>query len=121
MVPFFSGRVGPGWDQLGTRTPEAEREDVATTLSGRPLDAFKRFYADTAVFGAPHALRCAVEFWGVDHMLFASDTPFDPERGTMFIRETISDVDGLDLSEAEREAIYEGNARRVLGVPSSAR
>jgi predicted TIM-barrel fold metal-dependent hydrolase len=121
MVPFFSGRVGPGWDQLGTRTPEAERADVSTPLTGRPLDAFKRFYADTAVFGAPHALRCAVDFWGVDHVLFASDTPFDPERGTMFIRETIADVDGLDLSETERAAIYEGNARKVLGVPSSDR
>jgi uncharacterized protein len=48
-------------------------------------------------------------------MVFASDMPFDPEHGRRFIRDTIADVDALAISEAEREAIYEGNARRVLG------
>ena len=82
MVPFFSGRVGPGMDSFGARTPDEEAELVESGLEGRPLDAFKLFYADTAVFGAPHALRCAYEFFGVDHMLFASDMPFDPVQGS---------------------------------------
>ena len=29
-----------------------------------PMDYFRRFYADTAMFGAAHAVRCAVEFFG---------------------------------------------------------
>jgi predicted TIM-barrel fold metal-dependent hydrolase len=116
MVPFFSGRVGPGMDSFGARTPDEESELVDSGLEGRPLDAFQRFFADTAVFGAPHALRCAVEFFGVDHMLFASDMPFDPVQG-QFIRDTIADVDALDVSAAEREQIYEGNARRLLLAP----
>ena len=115
MVPFFSGRVGPGMDSFGARTPDDESELVESGLEGRPLDAFKLFYADTAVFGAPHALRCAYEFFGIDHMLFASDMPFDPVQGT-FIRNTISDVESLGLSDADREQIYEGNAR---GAPGS--
>jgi uncharacterized protein len=115
MVPFFSGRVGPGMDSFGARTPDDESELVESGLEGRPLDAFKLFYADTAVFGAPHALRCAYEFFGIDHMLFASDMPFDPVQGT-FIRNTISDVESLGLSDADREQIYEGNARELLGV-----
>jgi aminocarboxymuconate-semialdehyde decarboxylase len=113
MVPFFSGRVGPGMDSFGARTPDEEAELVDSGLEGRPLDAFKRFYADTAVFGAPHALRCAYDFFGVDHVLFASDMPFDPVQG-QFIRDTITDVDALEVSAAEREQIYEGNARRLL-------
>ncbi len=24
MIPFFEGRVGPGWDQLGTRTSDED-------------------------------------------------------------------------------------------------
>jgi uncharacterized protein len=115
MVPFFSGRVGPGMDSFGARTPEEEAELVESGLEGRPLDAFRRFYADTAVFGAPHALRCATEFFGVEHMLFASDMPFDPVQGS-FIRDTIADVEALEISAAERERIYEGNARELLGV-----
>jgi uncharacterized protein len=113
MVPFFSGRVGPGMDSFGARTPEDERELVDNGLDGRPIDAFRRFYADTAVFGAPHALRCAYEFFGAGHLLFASDMPFDPVQGT-FIRDTIADVEALDISAAERDRIYEGNARDLL-------
>jgi uncharacterized protein len=116
MVPFFSGRVGPGMDSFGARTPEEERELVESGLDGRPIDSFRRFYADTAVFGAPHALRCAYEFFGAGHMLFASDMPFDPVQGT-FIRDTIADVEALEISTADRDRIYEGNARELLRLP----
>jgi aminocarboxymuconate-semialdehyde decarboxylase len=115
MVPHFAGRVGPGWDQLGARTPDDQREDVeGYPLSKRPIDYFRMFYVDTALFGAPHAIRCSLEFFGVEHTLFASDSPFDPEKGPGYIRATISDLDGLGLGDADREAIYEGNARRLL-------
>ena len=103
-------------DSFGARTPENETELVDSPLEGRPIDAFRSFYADTAVFGAPHALRCAYDFFGVDHLLFASDMPFDPVQG-QFIRATIADVDALDIADAERERIYHGNARELLGVP----
>ena len=87
MVPHFAGRVGPGWDQLGARTPPDRRHDVEhPPLSKRPLDYFKMFYADTAMFGAAHAIRCCIEFFGADHVLFACDTPFDPEKGPGYIR-----------------------------------
>jgi aminocarboxymuconate-semialdehyde decarboxylase len=72
------------------------------------------FYADTALFGARHAMECGLTFFGVDQVVFASDFPFDPEKGTFNIRETIKDVDHLPISEAERRTIYEGNARRLL-------
>jgi aminocarboxymuconate-semialdehyde decarboxylase len=115
MIPFFSGRVGAGMDQFGARTPDEESELVDSPLEGRPLDGFRLFYADTAVFGAPHALRCAVDFFGVERILFASDMPFDPEPG-QFIRDTIADVESLAISDADRERIFEGNARRLLRI-----
>jgi predicted TIM-barrel fold metal-dependent hydrolase len=118
MVPFFSGRVGPGMDSFGARTPEDEQELVDSGLEGRPIDAFRHFYADTAVFGAPHALRCAYDFFGASHMLFASDMPFDPVQGT-FIRDTIADVDSLEITDDERARIYERNARELLRVSVS--
>jgi uncharacterized protein len=117
MVPFFAGRVGPGWDQLGARTPPDRREEVdGPELSKRPIDYFRMFYADTAVFGAAPALRCALEFFGIERMLFASDSPFDPEKGPGYIRATIENVESLGLSGDDRERLYEGNARSVLGV-----
>jgi predicted TIM-barrel fold metal-dependent hydrolase len=114
MVPHFAGRIGPGLDQLGARTPDEDLTKIG--LRKRPYDYYKMFYGDTALFGAEHALRCAIEFFGVDHILFGSDMPFDPEKGPMFIRETIANLEAIDLTAEQRAAIYEGNARRVLGV-----
>jgi uncharacterized protein len=115
MVPFFSGRIGPGMESFGARTPADEADLVESRLEGPPTDAFRRFHADTAVFGAPHALRCAHDFFGVDHLLFASDMPFDPVQGT-FIRDTIADVERLEVGDADRKRIYEDNARQLLRV-----
>jgi aminocarboxymuconate-semialdehyde decarboxylase len=118
MVPHFAGRVGPGWDQLGARTPPDRREEIAgPELSMRPIDYFRMFYADTALFGAANALRCCIEFFGVDRILFASDSPFDPEKGPGYIRETIANIESLGLSDGERAQIYEGNARAVMALP----
>jgi len=116
MVPHFAGRIGPGLDQLGARTPDEDLTKVRDALGKRPYDYYTMFYGDTALFGAEHALRCAVDFFGVGHMLFGSDMPFDPEKGPQFIRETIANIDALGLPPADRAAIYEGNARTVLGV-----
>jgi len=114
MVPYFAGRVGPGLDQLGVRTEDEDLSVHLTRLKKRPLDYFKMFYADTALFGAPGAMACGLEFCGVDHVLFASDMPFDQEKGTRNIRVTIEDVDRLPVSEADRRKIYEDNARHLL-------
>lgn len=116
MIPYFEGRVGPGWDQLGTRTADADYGALLYELEKRPYDYFKMFYADSAVFGSASATRCGLDFFGVDKVLFASDAPFDPEGGPMYIRDTIRVLDELDVSEAEREQIYRGNAERLLGI-----
>jgi predicted TIM-barrel fold metal-dependent hydrolase len=114
MAPYFEGRVGPGWDQLGVRTSDQDYGEVLRRLSKRPVDYFKMFYADTALFGAYDATVCGLRFFGADHVLFASDAPFDPERGPMFIRETIGILDRLPISHEEREQIYWRNALRLL-------
>jgi aminocarboxymuconate-semialdehyde decarboxylase len=72
------------------------------------------FYADTAVFGSQAATICGLKFFGADHVLFGSDSPFDPEKGSAYIRWTIDIINGLPITEEERHAIFEGNARRLL-------
>lgn len=116
MIPHFSGRIGPGWDQLGARTPPDRRHEVEHSLTMRPYDYFKKFYADTAMMGAQHAIACSLEFFGADQTLFASDSPYDPEKGPGFIRETIRNLDGLDISDEDRQKIFSGNAIRLFGL-----
>jgi aminocarboxymuconate-semialdehyde decarboxylase len=114
MIPYFEGRVGPGWDQLGARTSDRDLSEVLAKLEKRPIDYFHMFYADTALFGSLSGTRCGLDFFGVDKVVFASDAPFDPEKGPMYIRETIRVIEALEISAEERQRIYEGNARRLL-------
>ena len=114
MIAHFAGRIGPFLQQV----PRLDESlGVALESLGKPpIEYYKMFYVDTALFGAKHAVDCVVDFFGVDHVLFGTDTPFDPEQGPGFIRDTIADIDALALNEAERQRIYEGNARRLLSV-----
>ena len=117
MIPYFEGRVGYGWDQLGTRTSDEDYVSLLKSMKKRPVDYFKHFYADTALFGAGPATQCGLEFFGVDQLLFASDMPFEPAPG-LYARETIRCVEDLDLTAAQKEQIYHGNAERLLNLKS---
>src|SRR5665213_1250096 len=114
MIPYFSGRTGPGLDQLGARTDEEDLAVYGRRLKKRPQEYFKMFYADTATFGSRAAMECGLDFFGVDHVLFSSDSPFDPEKGPGYIRETIRCIEELPISAQDRHKIYEGNARRLM-------
>jgi predicted TIM-barrel fold metal-dependent hydrolase len=113
MIPYFEGRVGHGWDQLGKRSTGDDSAGVLGRLQKRPFDYFKMFYADTALFGGRAGTRCGLDFFGADRVLFASDTPFEPAPG-VYIRETIQAIESLGLEEREKEQIYRANAERLL-------
>jgi aminocarboxymuconate-semialdehyde decarboxylase len=57
---------------------------------------------------------CGLMFFGADHVIFASDSPMDPEKGPGYIRETIRIIDELDISDEDRMKIYQTNAQRLL-------
>ena len=108
MVPHFAGRLASPLEDPG-------REAIMARLSGGSLDYFRRFYADTAMFGATHAIRCAVEFFGTSHVLFGTDMPLG---GPTVVADTIADIEALGLPDAGAAAIFAGNARRVLRIPA---
>jgi aminocarboxymuconate-semialdehyde decarboxylase len=103
MIPHFSARLamGPGFRQTSDSLPRP------------PLEYFKRFYADTALFGAQHAVRCVLDFFGPDHVLFGTDMPLGPPAA---VEATIADIEGCRLSALERSAVYGGNAATLLAI-----
>lgn len=115
MIPFLEGRIGLGWsDQLGSRTAGEEGDELRESLRHRPIDYFHKFYADTALSGSAIGMRCGLDFFGAQHVVFGSDCPFDPEGGPAYIREMIRVIDDLDISEADRRLIYAGNYQRLI-------
>ena len=102
-VPMLAGR-------LKVLQTSPGNEAVAERLSHPPLHYLKRFYADTANFGNPIALRAALDFFGPEHVLFGSDFGFNERYGP----ETIDDVETVITDDATKRAVYELNARRLL-------
>jgi predicted TIM-barrel fold metal-dependent hydrolase len=114
MAPYFDERIGLGMDQMGSRTVDEDYGLLLKRLGKRPLDYFKMFYGDTSVNGSAPAIRCGLDFFGPDRVLFGTDCPFDPEGGPTFIRESIRAIDSLKLSQSVRNKVYYGNAMRML-------
>ena len=116
IVPMLEGRIGPGWDQLGARTSDEDYGALLKSLKKRPLDYFQQdFYAGSAVFGGEGATVAGKMFYPLEKIVFASDCPFDPEKGTMYIRETLRLIDKMDWTKAEREQVYYKNLERITG------
>ena len=109
MIPFYDGRIGPGLQVLGSRTLDEDYSKVLPALKRPHLDYLHDFYGDTALFGGGiQAVRCGLEFFGSEHVVFATDTPLGP------IAPTIARIRELDISEADRRKILAGNAERLL-------
>ena len=119
VIPYLEGRVGHSWDQLGARTSDEDYASLLKRLKKRPYDYFKDFYGDTAVEGARAATVCGLDFFGAEHVLFASDCPFDKEKGPGYIRSTIAVIESLGLSAADKEHVCHGNARRMFGLATA--
>ena len=115
MIPMLEGRIENGLKMYGGRTSSELREELtATKMKGAPLDTFRKFYADTASFGSASAIRAGIDFFGKDHILFATDMPFDPEEGPGYIERTLHCIDNLELNDADKAAILHGNAERLF-------
>src|SRR5919204_250816 len=109
MIPYYDGRIGPGLEVLGSRTSDEDYSRILPSLKRPHLDYMRDFYGDTALFGGGiHAVRCGLEFFGAEHVVFATDTPLGP------IAPTIEVIKRLEIADADRRKIFAGNAERLL-------
>jgi len=110
MIPYYADRIvvhyNNGLERLG--------EKFFPGLKKHPIEYFKMFYNDTALNGNASGLMCGYQFFGEDHLLFASDMPYSVEHGAIAIRGTVEAINAMDIPESTRKKIYEGNARRLM-------
>ena len=121
VTPFLEGPLGFGYDELGSRTSNEDYETLHRSLKKRPLDYFKEFYADSVTFVSRAAAACGLSFYGVDRVLFASDCPFDPEKGPGYIRDAIRVLESLDLSPDDLAKLAHRNAETLFHLTSRGR
>ncbi len=116
VIPYLDGRVAHSFDQMGVRTSDEDYEGLRKSLKKRPYDYFKGFYGDTAIEGTKAPMICGIDFFGVDRVLFASDCPFDKEKGPGYIRSTIQVLNEIGLSNEDMEKICFRNAQKMFGI-----
>ena len=114
MVPYLEQRMIGAYDHAEMLRGAKYKQG----LTKAPIEYFKMFYYDTALYGSTAALMCGYAFCGADHMLFATDMPYDSELGDRYIRQTIASIEQMDIGEPEKRKIFEDNARRLLRLPA---
>ncbi len=92
-----------------------DKNGKAAKLPQPPSAYIKRMFTDTV---SPHSagMKFAIEFYGVDHVMYGSDYPcWEPAAALKYFAE-------IGLSQADQAKILHGNARRILNLkdPASA-
>jgi len=113
MVPYLVERIKGAYDHAEM----LRRAKYKFNLRMPPIEYFKKFYYDTAIYGNPHGLMCALPFCGVERMLFATDVPYDSQMGERYTRQTIEAVEEMAITDKERQMIYTENAIKVAQLP----
>jgi predicted TIM-barrel fold metal-dependent hydrolase len=114
FVPYASERIREGYDKY-LKAASMRKEEVP--IRKHPYDYFHDFYADTITIGSVPALRCGLDFFGADRVMFATDMPFDLHGGRKYIEVALEAMEKLDASPEDKKKIFESNAKRVFHLP----
>ena len=107
-IPYHEGRVDNAFANMGRRTVDEDYLPMKNALRRPPIDYFRMFYGDTAMHGAVAPLRCGIEFFTANNVVFASDAPFAS------IGKCIAAVERLGLDPETERKIHCGNAARLM-------
>ena len=113
MVPYLEERIIAFHDQ--SEMTMKTKDNAGLTRA--PIEYYKMFYADTAIYGNALGLMLARAFFGIDNILFATDFPFAGQWGERVTRQTLAAIEAMDISAEEKKKIYEDNARRIMRLP----
>ena len=101
-VPYVAERWDRGYHAFA---------DCRANIDRPPSEYLKNFYYDSVNFDV-NALTMAINFAGVDHILAGSDYPH--QIGSL--DQMKQSIEGLAISENDKEKIRSGNASRILGL-----
>jgi aminocarboxymuconate-semialdehyde decarboxylase len=94
-LPYQSGRM--------------DKNGKNAKLPRPPSTYIRRMFTDTV---SPHSagMKFALEYYGIDNVMYGSDYPcWDPATALALL-------DEIKLSDADKEKIFNSNARRILGL-----
>ena len=111
-IRWILGHLGGAVPYLMERMDNGYRDfaECRVNIDELPSVYLKRLYYDTVSF-SPAALRLARDQVGAEHLVMGSDYPH--LLGS--IDRAVSSIEALDIPQADKERIFSGTARQILG------
>ncbi len=113
MVPYLEERIIGSYDHAEMLRGARYKQN----LTRQPIDYFRMFYNDTAIYGNTAGLMCGYAFCGADHLIFGTDFPYDSQFGERYTRQTIDAINNMPIPDGEKKMVFEDNARRIFKLP----
>lgn len=79
------------------------------------VDALRSFYVDTAAGGSTLAISAAIDFFGVDHVIFGTDAPFGERDGADVVERALASVRATTADPAAQSAVMAQNLIELFG------
>src|SRR5215510_4899031 len=110
-IRWVIGHLGGAIPYLMERLDNGYRDfaECRVHIDTLPSTYLKQLHYDTVSFSGP-ALRMVREMVGVDHMVMGSDYPH--MLGS--IDRAVTSIQGLDIPDPDKQAIFSGTALRIL-------
>jgi aminocarboxymuconate-semialdehyde decarboxylase len=116
FAPYAAERIREGYDKF-LKAASARNETIS--LKRHPYEYFRQFYADTITIGSVPALKCGLDFFGIDRVMFATDMPFDTTGGRKYVEVALRAMEQLDIPAEDKARVFERNARSVFRLPGA--
>jgi len=120
---FVHTMLGGNWfglrELLAPHKSTKKKEAMNRLASNVGRDEYEEFLKNNIFFDACHPmswgkdqLECAVKTCGADHILLGSSFPVFYE----WLARSVETINGLDITEEERDLILGGNAERIFKI-----
>lgn len=104
VMPFIKERFDSIYKMLRKR-------NIVKDLFALPSEYLKQIYIDTSGAMSRSALMCTIEMVGIEHILWGSDYPGNPN-----ILASIKAIEGLSISAEEKTKILGGNINYLTSI-----
>ena len=72
------------------------------------------FFNDSMVNGSAAAMRCGLEFFGAERIMYGTDFPMGSNNGEDWPVEVLDTIRSLGLSAADQELLLGANLHRIM-------